>query len=103
MRASAGGAHAILIPEIAFDLDKVAAKIRERDAEGRLYSLVVVAEGAQPRHGQRAVLAPAEIGHAERLGGMGEHVAQELRRLHRQGRAGGGAGPFAARRQPHLV
>ncbi len=42
---------------------------------------MVVAEGAQPRQGQRAVLAPAEIGHAERLGGMGEHVAAELGRL----------------------
>jgi phosphofructokinase-like protein len=74
----AGGAHAILIPEIAFDLDRVARKVRERDAEGRMYSLVVVAEGAQPAHGQRGVLAPAEIGHAERLGGMGETVAAEL-------------------------
>ncbi|WP_296448079.1 6-phosphofructokinase [Rhodoferax sp. UBA5149] len=73
-----GGAHAILIPEIAFDLDQVAAKIRERDAEGRMYSLVMVAEGALPLHGQRAVLAPAEIGHAERLGGIGEHVTREL-------------------------
>ncbi len=74
----AGGAHAILIPEIAFDLDQVAAKIRARDAQGRLYSLVVVAEGAQPQHGQRAVLAPAEAGHVERLGGIGEQVAREL-------------------------
>ena len=74
----AGGAHAILIPEIAFDLDQVAAKIRERDAQGRLYSLVVVAEGAQPLHGQRAVMEPAEAGHVERLGGIGEHVAAAL-------------------------
>jgi 6-phosphofructokinase 1 len=74
----AGGAHAILIPEIAFDLDQVAAKVKARDAHGRLYSLVVVAEGAQPCHGERAVLAPAEIGHAERLGGIGEYVATEL-------------------------
>jgi 6-phosphofructokinase 1 len=73
-----GGAHAILIPEIAFDVDKVVAKIHERDAEGRMYSLVVVAEGAQPHHGQRALLAPAEIGHAERLGGIGERITQEL-------------------------
>lgn len=73
-----GNAHAILIPEIPFDLDQVAAKIRARDAEGRLYSLVMVAEGAQPRDGQRELLAPAEIGHAERLGGIGEHVAQAL-------------------------
>jgi phosphofructokinase-like protein len=76
----AGGAHAILIPEIAFDLDMVANKIRERDAQGRLYSLVVVAEGAQPKHGQRAVLAPAEAGHVERLGGIGEQVAAALAR-----------------------
>ena len=74
----AGGAHAILIPEIAFDLDKVVSKIRERDADGRLYTLVVVAEGALAQHGQHAVVAPAEIGHAERLGGVGEQVANEL-------------------------
>lgn len=73
-----GGAHAILIPEIPYDLDQVAAKIRERDAQGRLYSLVVVAEGAQARQGQRAVLAPAQAGHVERLGGIGERVASEL-------------------------
>lgn len=73
-----GGAHAILIPEIVFDLELVAAKIRERDAQGRLYSLVVVAEGAQARLGQRALQAPVEIGHAERLGGIGEQVARDL-------------------------
>jgi 6-phosphofructokinase 1 len=78
----AGGAHAILIPEIPFDLDKVAAKIRARDAEGRLSTLVVVAEGAEPVHGQRAIVAPAEIGQAERLGGIGERVANAL---HAQG------------------
>ncbi|OGB30641.1 MAG: 6-phosphofructokinase [Burkholderiales bacterium RIFCSPLOWO2_12_FULL_61_40] len=75
-----GGAHAILIPEIPYNLDKVVAKIGERDAEGRMYTLVVVAEGAQPHHGERALLAPAEIGHAERLGGIGERVAQDLAR-----------------------
>jgi 6-phosphofructokinase 1 len=73
-----GSAHAILVPEIPFDLEKVAAKIRARDNEGRMYSLVVVAEGANPAHGQRAVLEQAEIGHAERLGGIGERVARSL-------------------------
>ena len=73
-----GGAHAILIPEIPFDIDKVAAKVRDRDSMGRSYSLVMVAEGANPTDGQRAVLAPAEIGHAERLGGIGERVAKVL-------------------------
>ena len=74
----AGSAHAILIPEIPFDLDKVAAKVLARDQVGRMYSLVVVAEGANPAHGERSVLAEAEVGRAERLGGIGEWVAKEL-------------------------
>lgn len=74
----AGNAHAILMPEIPFDLDKVVQKIQSRDANGHLYSLVVVAEGAQPGGGAREVMAPAEAGHAERLGGIGERVAQGL-------------------------
>jgi ATP-dependent phosphofructokinase / diphosphate-dependent phosphofructokinase len=73
-----GGAHSILIPEIPFDIDKVAAKIRERDKFGRMYSIVMVAEGAEPIDGHRAVLSPAEPGHAERLGGIGERVAKAL-------------------------
>jgi 6-phosphofructokinase 1 len=76
-----GSAHAILIPEIPFSLDKVAAKIRSRDSHGRAYTLVVVAEGALPRDGERAIAAPAETGHAERLGGIGERVARALQDL----------------------
>ncbi|MDD3785017.1 MAG: ATP-dependent 6-phosphofructokinase [Hydrogenophaga sp.] len=74
----AGGAHAILLPEIPFDLDKVVAKIRHRDLLGRMYSIVVVAEGAAPRDGQRVVLESGNAGHAERLGGIGEQVARAL-------------------------
>jgi phosphofructokinase-like protein len=73
-----GGAQSILIPEIPFDLDKVAEKVRKRDRDGRMYSIIMVAEGAQPAHGQRSVVEPAEAGHAERLGGIGEHVAKEI-------------------------
>ncbi|MFZ5440567.1 MAG: 6-phosphofructokinase [Myxococcota bacterium] len=76
-----GGAHAILIPEIPFDLEKVAEKIRQRDEYGRGYSLVVVAEGASFKDGTRSVAAPAEIGQAERLGGMGEQVARALAKM----------------------
>jgi phosphofructokinase-like protein len=76
-----GGAHAILIPEIPYDLEKVAAKIRERENEGRQYSLVMVAEGAQSMGGERLVQVAAEVGRAERLGGMGEQVAHGLQAL----------------------
>jgi phosphofructokinase-like protein len=74
----AGNAHAILIPEIGFDIEKVVAKLRDREASGHLYSIVVVAEGAQAKDGQRGLVAAAEVGHAERLGGIGESVAQRL-------------------------
>ena len=43
----AGGADVILIPEIPFDVDKVAETIRLRHARGRYFSIVVVAEGAK--------------------------------------------------------
>jgi 6-phosphofructokinase 1 len=74
----AGNAHAILIPEIGFDIEKVAAKIREREAHGHLYSIVMVAEGAQAKDGPRGLVAAAEVGHAERLGGIGDSVARSL-------------------------
>lgn len=76
----AGGAHAILLPELPFDLAPVAELVRQRDARGLSYSIVVVAEGAFPRDGERALQAPAAAGHAERLGGMGEQVALALAR-----------------------
>ena len=67
-----------MIPEIGYDIDKVVAKISEREKEGRSYSLIVVAEGAVPKEGARALVAPSEIGHAERLGGVGDQVGQAL-------------------------
>jgi phosphofructokinase-like protein len=75
-----GTADAILIPEIPYDLSKVAAKVREREARGRRFAVVVVAEGAKPKGGTRSVVA-REIGHAERLGGAGERVGAEIQRL----------------------
>lgn len=43
----AGGADVILIPEIAWSPDGVVAKIEERRAIGRNFSLIVVSEGAR--------------------------------------------------------
>ena len=44
----AGGADVILIPEISYDVEKVAAAIRARSARGLNFSIVAVAEGAMP-------------------------------------------------------
>jgi phosphofructokinase-like protein len=73
----AGTADAILVPEIPFDLRKVAAKVHRRASAGRNFAIVVVAEGARPKGGQRSVLE-RRLGAAERLGGMGEKVAKAL-------------------------
>jgi ATP-dependent phosphofructokinase / diphosphate-dependent phosphofructokinase len=72
----AGGADIILIPEIPFDYDKIAAAIKVRDAAGNLGSLVVVAEGARARDGQQ-VKRDMEGGEF-RLGGIGDLVAREI-------------------------
>jgi ATP-dependent phosphofructokinase / diphosphate-dependent phosphofructokinase len=74
----AGGADIILIPEIPFDIDKIVARIRERESFGARFSIVVVAEGATPIGGQKTLLSEAQGGHVERLGGVGAIVAQQL-------------------------
>ncbi len=43
----AGGADVILIPEIPYSLDKVAATIKARTARGSTFSVLAVAEGAR--------------------------------------------------------
>lgn len=76
----AGSAHAILIPEIPFNPEIVAEKILRREEEGRMFSIIVVAEGARPVGGNVSVLSH-EAGRAERLGGIGEKVAASLQEL----------------------
>jgi ATP-dependent phosphofructokinase / diphosphate-dependent phosphofructokinase len=76
----AGGAHAILIPEIPYDVRQIADKVAHRYKTGRNFAIVVVAEGAQPKDGTRSVVEQ-EIGRAERLGGIGERVAREIQSL----------------------
>lgn len=77
----ASGAHAILIPEIPFDLDPVASTIAHRHQNGSKFSIVVVAEGATPIGGGHTTIEAAGAGQAERLGGIGHKVAEELERL----------------------
>jgi 6-phosphofructokinase 1 len=75
-----GDAHAILIPEIPYDIGRVAAALREREARGQYHSIVVVAEGARAKGGARSVIEK-QAGRMERLGGIGERVSGELARL----------------------
>src|SRR5262245_52319213 len=76
----AGGADAILIPEIPFDLSIVAERLREREKWGARFSIVVVAEGAFPKGGKASLVEAASGGKVERLGGIGARVAEALQR-----------------------
>lgn len=44
----AGGADVILVPEFPLDVEAVCNRIRERQRQGRNFSIVVIAEGARP-------------------------------------------------------
>ena len=75
----AGGADAILIPEKPFDIDEVGRHLKHRVGQGRDFSIVVVAEGAQPEPGTMEVPEPPkdEFGRP-RLGGIGHTIAHEI-------------------------
>jgi ATP-dependent phosphofructokinase / diphosphate-dependent phosphofructokinase len=73
----AGRADAILIPQIAYAIDKVAAHLRRKHREGKPCSIVVVAEGA----GGDVTVGSREPGRTDRLGGIGETVAAQLQEL----------------------
>ncbi|PWB78091.1 MAG: 6-phosphofructokinase [Holophagae bacterium] len=73
----ASTADVILIPEIPFDFSAVCEKINDREARGRRFSIVVVAEGAKPAGGQLTVKGH-ELGREVQLGGIAELVAREI-------------------------
>ncbi len=75
----AGGASMILVPEEPFDIEEVCARLRARHEAGRFASIVVVAEGAQPKEGS-LVLQDAEVdafGHVK-LGGIAQVLAEQI-------------------------
>lgn len=72
----AGGADVILIPEIPFEFEKVAAEVMRRDREGAKSTMIVVAEGASPRDGRQQRHHTASGEH--RLGGIAGVVGREV-------------------------
>ena len=82
--AIAGGADVALIPEIPYDINSVASKIKNRQKRGKNFSIVVVAEGAKPLDGEITVAGTRDNGKGvdnTKLGGVGEKVARELEKL----------------------
>ena len=78
----AGGGDVILIPEIPFSYEAIAAGVCDRVKRGRRFSILVVAEGARCPDGQPVVRelvkdSPDPV----RLGGVGAVVAHALQTL----------------------
>lgn len=82
--AIAGGADVALIPEIPYDINKVATKIENRKKRGKNFSIVVVAEGAKPKDGEMVIQNVRDNGAGvdnTKLGGVGQVVAKQLEEL----------------------
>jgi ATP-dependent phosphofructokinase / diphosphate-dependent phosphofructokinase len=77
----AGGAAAVVIPEIPFDIDEVCSRILRRHEGGRFASIIVVAEGAElvPGTLDAPERAYDKFGHV-RLGGVSNLIAEEIGR-----------------------
>ncbi len=74
----AGGADAILIPEIPFSLDPILKRIHEREQRGSPFSIIAVSEGARARDGEQVFRMVGNHLVSARLGGLCENVAEEL-------------------------
>ncbi|HLN60951.1 MAG TPA: ATP-dependent 6-phosphofructokinase [Symbiobacteriaceae bacterium] len=78
----AGGADAILIPEIPFTYENVARRIKQRKHAGKPFSIVVVAEGAKTPDGEMIVARTIADSHEKiRLGGIAHVVGAHLEDL----------------------
>jgi len=75
----AGGATAVLIPEIPFDIDELCARLTRRHDRGRFASIVVVAEGAEPMKGTLEMEEKIydRFGHVV-LGGVATRIATTI-------------------------
>ena len=74
----AGGADVILIPELPFNYESIVAKIREREAEGKHFTLVIAAEGALQQGGTYTTAGTAGSDREARLGGIAARVSIEV-------------------------
>ncbi len=74
----AGGADVILIPEIPFTYESIVEAIAAREKLGKLFTLVVVAEGAKLKGGEFVTAVPQEANREARLGGIGACVGAEI-------------------------
>ena len=77
--AMTGGADMLLIPENPFDIEEACRHLRHRHLNTNSFSIVVVAEGAEPLEGTMATPDyPLDENGFPRLGGISNLVAPEI-------------------------
>jgi len=75
----AGGADVILIPEIEYNLDVIAERVKERSRKGRRFSIIAVSEGAKPKGGELTVQRVVEDSPDKlRLGGVSMKLCSQI-------------------------
>jgi 6-phosphofructokinase 1 len=74
----AGGGDVILLPEIPWTFENVCRKVVERDAVGKRFTLIVVAEGARAPGGGLVHAGTGDCAGQVKLGGIGEIVGREV-------------------------
>lgn len=78
--AIAGGAEVCLIPEIPYNVEKIAQRIQSRFNNGRGFVIVIVAEGAKSDKGEVFGKKSTEFGYENlRLGGIAYQLSQQLK------------------------
>ena len=78
----ASGADVILIPEIPFDIAKVARKCMDRSKVGKRFTIIAAGEGARPVGGQQFVNhVVADSPDPIRLGGVAKWVAEQVEEM----------------------
>ena len=80
----AGGGDIVLIPEIPYDLENICDKLRERNRQGKNFSIIVIGEGAKAEGGEMVVARKiATSPDAIRLGGVSNQLAAQIEALTR--------------------
>jgi len=74
----AGDADVILIPEIPYCVETIAAHLTRRRRAGISHAIVCIAEGAVPVDGDVSYIESAGAGTVARLGGVGHRFAHAL-------------------------
>ena len=72
----AGGADVILIPEVPYTIAQICRKIKQRQEQGKSYSLVIVSEAVRTEAGE-VVTSTNRLGQC-RYGGIGQYLADEI-------------------------